>query len=271
MNKRVLIPVFLVVILLAVVPLARAQDEPELICPAFPDSPTELRVSYYVGEGMGYSTSGELSKAIDSFSCIVEQIDPAYVPAYMARAALYMQYHSYEESVADYTSAIERSPDLPAAYNNRGIAYAALADYEKALADFDHVLTADSGYVLTYINRGVIRAIQGEFDPAITDLEQAISVSGIDAVYAELSDPDRSPDAPKPEFDPTHAQAYALLGTIRSMQAAAYYDAYLTLTGDRADTRIVSAAGSLESRLTFELRLDDGTWLFAAGFSPTGE
>jgi hypothetical protein len=54
------------------------------------------------------------------------------------------------------------------------------------------------------------------------------------------------------------------------MQARDNYTAYLTLMRGSADSRIESASGALESRFTFELRLDDGTWLYAASFSPAG-
>jgi tetratricopeptide (TPR) repeat protein len=250
--------------------LALAQDgeEEELICPAFPGASTDLRVNYYVGEGMGYAASGRVSSAIYSFSCIVEQINPSYVPGYMVRAALYTQQHDYEEAIADYNRAIELNAGLLAAYNNRGIVYAAQGEYELAMDDFNHVLGSDSGYVIAYNNRAVIYAIQGQYDQAISDLEQAISISGIGGVYAELTNPDRPADAEKPEYNLDHAQPYAVLGIIYSAKALDNYHAYLLLTGNQSDTRIQSAAGALESRFTFELRLDDGTWLFTAAFSP---
>ena len=269
MKKRVIISLLVIMLVLVMIGPAFAQeDEEELDCPAFADSSTDIRVSYYVGEGMGYSASGQISRAIYSFSCIVQEIDPTYVPGYMARAMLYTQRHDYEAAIEDFTRAIELQPSLLAAYNNRGIVYSAQQEYDLAMADFDHVLSADSGYVITYNNRAVIYAILGDYDQAITDLEQAITISGIDGVYATLIDPDRPNDAEPPEYNPDHAQPYALLGIIYSAQALDKYEAYLRLKGSQSDSRIQSAAGALESRFTFELRLDDGTWLFTADFSP---
>jgi tetratricopeptide (TPR) repeat protein len=271
-NKRGIIMSILLVVVLSLAvsgPVYGQEDkEPELNCPAFASSPTDIRVSYYVGEGMGYAASGQVTSAIYSFSCIVEQIDPGYVPGYMARAALYTQRHDYESAVEDYSHAIERRPNLLAAYNNRGIVYAAQAEYELAMEDFNHVLDTDSSYVITYNNRAVIYAILGDYDQAIADLEQSITISGINDVYATLTDPDRPTEAEAPEYNPDHAQPYALLGIIYSAKALDNYQAYLFLQGSQSDTRIQSAAGSLESRFTFELRLDDGTWLFTADFSP---
>jgi len=73
-----------------------------------------------------------------------------------------------------------------------------------------------------------------------------------------------------PAFDPDHALSYALLGIVYEMRARDNYSAYMLLLGGDADQRIQSAAGALESRFSFDLRLDDGTWLFAASFSPSG-
>ncbi|MBN1565510.1 MAG: tetratricopeptide repeat protein [Anaerolineae bacterium] len=268
MKKRVIISLVVILVLVMVGPVLAQDDDKELDCPAFANSSTENRVTYYVGEGMAYADSGQVSRAIYSYTCIVELIDPTYVPGYMARAMLYTQRHDYELAVEDFNRVIDLQPDFLAAYNNRGIVYAAQQEYELALADFDHVLGADSGYVIAYNNRAVIYAILGDYDQAIADLEQAISVSGIDAIYAEITDPDRPAGTEDPEYNPNHAQPYALLGIIYSAQALDNYEAYLRLKGSQSDARIQSAAGSLESRFTFELRLDDGTWLFTAAFSP---
>ena len=122
--------------------------------------------------------------------------------------------------------------------------------------------------MLGYTNRAVVYALEGEYELAITDLEQAIELSDLEAVIADVTDPERPADQPWPEYDRDSAQAYALLGIIYSAQALDNYHKYLLLTGSEGDFRIQSAAGSLESRFTFELRLDDGTWLLAADFVP---
>ncbi len=270
MNKRLYILTLLLVIVSLLLPALAFAQEDELVCDAFPGADTGLRTSYYMGEGTGYFASGELALAIDSFSCVIEQIDPGYVAAYMSRAAVYTQRRAYDEALDDYTAAIERNGNLIAAYNNRGIIYAAQQEYELALADFDQVIALDSGNVLAYTNRGVIRAVGGAFEAAIADLERAIELSAIDDVVATLRDPDRPTDAEPPVYDRDHAQAFALLGIVYSGFALDNYNTYLLLTGSRADERIRGAAGALDSRFTFELRLDDGTWLLAADFSSSG-
>jgi len=247
----------------------QAQSDP-LICDQFPDSPTDVRVSYYMGEGTGYFESGSLSKALDSFSCITDQIDPSYLPAFMSRAAVYTEYRSFDQAIEDYNTAISLDPGILPAYNNRGIVYAAQQKYDEALANFSQVLALDANSDLGYTNRGVVYAIQGKYDEAIADFQQAITLSGMDTILVALTDPDRDPTEPKPEIDPQQALPYAMIGIVYEMRARDNYGAYLILAGGHSDNRIQSAAGALESRFNFDLRLDDGTWLFAASFSPTG-
>lgn len=266
MNKRVFI---LIILLLAIsLPAMAQQTEPELVCTAFEGSPDNVRISYYMGEGAAFFATSQLSRATDSFSCIIQQLDSSYIPAYLSRAIVYTQRRDYDRAITDYNAAINRDSNLVSAYNNRGIVYAALQDYDRALADFNQTLSLNSNYAVGYTNRGVIRALRGEYDDAIADLERALELSNIGQVVNTLRDPDRPADAPRPAYNTSDAQPYALLGVVYSARALDNYRDYLLLTGGAGDRRIQSAAGALESRFTFELRLDDGTWLLAADFTP---
>ncbi|MBI5960177.1 MAG: tetratricopeptide repeat protein [Chloroflexi bacterium] len=248
---------------------ARAQSDP-LICDSFTGSSNDVRVSYYMGEGIGYFASGNLSRALDSFSCVTDQIDPGFLPAFMSRAAVYAEYRSYEESIEDYNAALALNSSFAAAYNNRGIVYAAQQEYDLALEDFSHVISLDANMILAYNNRAVIYTLTGQYEQAIADLQQAITLSGISGTLAQLRDPDRDPEEPWPVIDRADAQSYALLGIIYELYAQSNYNDYLYLMRGNGDRRIESAAGALESRFSFDLRLDDGTWLFSASFSPAG-
>lgn len=270
--KKTLITLTLVFVLSALaggLRPAQAQSDP-LICDDFTNSPTDVRVSYYMGEGMGYFASGNLSRALDSFSCVTDQVDPSFLPAFMSRAAVYAQYRSYDEAIEDYNAALALNSSFIAAYNNRGIVYAAQEEYDLALEDFSRVISLDSNLILAYNNRAVIYTLLGQYEQAIADLEQAISLSGISTTLAQLRDPDRNPEEPWPAISAADAQSYALLGIIYELYARSNYNEYLYLMRGDADRRIESAAGALESRFSFDLRLDDGTWLFSASFSPAG-
>jgi len=272
MQKRLFIILILFVFAFPV--LAQEQTEtPEPLpeCPIFEDQSTEVRVSYYMGEGLAYLSSEQLSAAEFSFTCIIRVIQPDYMPAYMSRAIIYTRYRDYERAIEDYTQALELSPDLLPAFNNRGILYTALQEYEEAAADFDKVLELDPDYMAGYNNRSILYAVQGDWDNALSTLQTALERSGIEDVYDQLTDPERPSDAPEIEYNIVNARAYALIGIVYSARALENYQKYLFLARGSADQRIQSAAGALESRFTFETRLDDGTWLLTADFSPVGE
>jgi tetratricopeptide (TPR) repeat protein len=235
-------------------------------CPAFATAEASARIPYYMGEGRAYMQAFQYSEAIYSYSCIIEQVDEDHVPAYTARAVAYTQLRDFDAALEDYNAALERDGSRPDILNNRAVVYMAQGEYEKALADLEAALGEDDTYTLARNNRGVLKAITGDYEGAIADFEQAIEQSGIDDVLAELTREDRSPDAERPDYDTADAQPYAMLGIVYSQIALDQYDAYLMLRPNDADHRIANAAGALESRFAFELRLDDGSWLLVATF-----
>lgn len=253
--------------LLLVAGIATAQEEePELICDSFVDSAADVRIGYYMGQGAALVDNGRLTAALDSYSCIVEQIDPGYLNAWLNRATTYTRQRAYDEALEDYTRALEIAPNRADVYNNRAIVHYAQNDYDEAITDLTRALEIDPNYIDALSNRAVIYALTDQFEVAIADLEQAIAISGIQDVVDDLRDPERNPNTPRPRYDSRAAQPYALLGVIYSARALAEYEDYLLLRPGNADRRIESAAGALESRFTFDLRLDDGTWLLTATF-----
>lgn len=284
MVKRLFLGLFLMMIVLMMMSIpVGAQDatvtpppqptptlEPPPVCPSFEGEETSVRTSYYMGEGFGYFNSGLLSDAILSFTCVIRVVNPDYIPAYMIRGAAYIRRQEYDRAIRDYTRAIELEPSLLSAYNNRGIVYTAIGDYDRAEDDYDRVLELDSESILGLNNRAVLYAIRADYDNAIGLLQQAIEISGIEDVYIDLTDPNRPADAPAIEYDLLDARAYALLGVMYSARARDNYNKYLYLSGGSGDARIQSAAGALQSQFTFDLRLDDGTWLLVADFSLEG-
>lgn len=252
------------------VPVPTATLEPPPNCPVLQGESQDSRTSYYMGEGVGYMTSGLLSDAIFSFTCVIRVVNADYVPAYMMRAAAYVRRQEFEKAIQDYTRASQLDPNLLSAFNNRGIVYTALTDYDRAQRDFDKVLELDADSILGLNNRSVLYAIRGDYDTAIELLQKAIDISGIEGVYAQLTDPQRASDAPPIEYDTLNARAYALLGVMYSARALDNYQKYLFLTRGNGDARIQSAAGALESQFTFEMRLDSGTWLLVADYSLQG-
>ncbi len=246
--------------------------EPLPECPAFPNEAQDVRTSYYMGEGLAYLQSGQTNSAIFSLTCVIRVIDTNYVPAYMMRASAYAYQRDFERAIRDYTRAISLDGDLAAAYNNRGIVYVSMGEYDDAASDFDRVIALEADNIAAYNNRSVIHALAGDYDAAITLLEENIARSGIDDVLAAYLDEDRPSDAESIEFERSASQSYALLGMMYSAKALDAFNDYITLNrqnGYFIDDRVMGAASAIESRFTFEMRLDDGSWLYVADFTPT--
>lgn len=237
---------------------------PPPVCPAFEGQPKDIRASYYMGEGIAYLNTNQLSNAELSFTCIIRVIDPAYFQAYMARGLTYIRLRDFPRAQQDFNQAIQQQPDSVAAVNNRGVVFALQGDYPRAAADFERVLTLDSGYLRAINNRAIIHTVMGEYDDAINLLEAQIQSTGVSGVLEQYRDPNRQSDAGPILFDPLAGRLYALLGIVYSARSMDKYQDYIELesyANRYPDERISAAAGALESRFTFELRLDDGSWL----------
>jgi tetratricopeptide (TPR) repeat protein len=235
-------------------------------CLVYTGDNDEVRISYYMGEGLAFLRTNQLSSAERSFTCIIDEIDANFVPAYMYRAGLLTVQRFYERAIEDYSRAIELQPSLVAAYNNRGIVYTAMGELEEANTDFERAIELDPNNMAGYNNRAVYQVISGDLSGAASTLNSAIEISGVDEQLAQLRDPNRPADAPEIRVDPNAARAYALLGLVNTRLAYLNFQDYIFLTGGD-DFRIVDFAGSLESRFTFDLRLEDGTWWLVADYS----
>ena len=278
MNQRVISLIFALCLMGLVVPfqLAAQEEEPPRDCPAFPGADMPVRRGYYMGEAAARFAAMDYAGAIYSYSCIIEQIDAAYIHAYLNRAVAHTLRRSYDLAIEDYTAAIGIDATSLSAYNNRGVVHAARREYEEALADFNATLSLDASYVPGYINRGVLYAIQEEYDLAVADFQYAIDLADLDQILALMNTPDDpatttvdESDVTIPDYNADYAIAYALLGTIEMYRAWDNYQNYRQLNPG-GDYRIQDAAGSLESRFTFELRFDDGTWFLMADISTDG-
>jgi tetratricopeptide (TPR) repeat protein len=85
--------------------------------------------------------------------------------------------HDYERAIADFSAAIQRDPQFPAAYHNRGLAYFQLGRVDEALADLDAELTLAPDSVDAMGLRGNIRMQRGDLDGAIADLDAALRLA----------------------------------------------------------------------------------------------
>ncbi len=243
-------------------------EEPPPNCPAFAGESRETRVGYYMGEGITYLSGNQLTQAKNSFACIVRVIDPNYLPGWMGRARVNIRLSEYERALVDLNRVVQLDPNLAAGYNDRGYLFMRWRDYPRAEADFERALEVDPDYAPAFSNLAIAYMIQGEYDEAIALLEEKIDATNIDGILNQLRAPDYNPNQP-PAFNHTHARLYALLGIVYERRALTNFQNYTELfnrTSQFPDDRISQTAGALESRFTFELRLDDGSWLLLSAY-----
>lgn len=84
----------------------------------------------------------------------------------------------YEGAIADFTCAIDLSPDDPDLFNERGIAYDDLGELTEALADYEKALELDPNYSYAYNNRANIYYQRGHYELAINDYTISLALDG---------------------------------------------------------------------------------------------
>lgn len=236
---------------------------PPPICPALEGQAANIQAGYYLGEGIAYLNTNQLSSAELSFTCIIRVVDPGYYLAYLARGLTYIRLRDFPRAQQDFNQALQQQPESLAAVNNRGVVFALQFDYARAATDFERAIELNGGYLRAVNNRAIIHTLVGEYDDAITLLEAQVQATGISGVLEQYRDPNRDRNAGPILFDPLAGRLYSLLGMVYSARSLDKYQDYIdlmSLSGQFPDERIAAAAGALESRFTFEMRLDDGSW-----------
>jgi Flp pilus assembly protein TadD len=84
--------------------------------------------------------------------------------------------------VADYTAALERSPDDRPARLARGRAQARLKRWAEAVADFDDVIRRDPGHAVALADRGRALGQLGRHAAALADARRAVELRPNDVV-----------------------------------------------------------------------------------------
>jgi tetratricopeptide (TPR) repeat protein len=80
-------------------------------------------------------------------------------------------------AIADYSKAIEISPQNADAYYNRGITRETAGDADGAIADFSKALDINPQYAEAYAGRGLIRLAQGLDAEAQKDFDRYLELN----------------------------------------------------------------------------------------------
>ena len=95
--------------------------------------------------------------------------------AYCNRAVAYMNIGKTNESLNDYSKAIDILPTYEA-YCNRGNIKNSINDYNGAIEDYDKAIALDPGRAGVYVNRGIVKEKINEKVGAVVDFTRAIEI-----------------------------------------------------------------------------------------------
>jgi tetratricopeptide (TPR) repeat protein len=92
------------------------------------------------------------------------------------KAVKLAQAGSYDEAIAEFTKAIQLSPNDARIYNDRGWAYYKLNRFPEAIEDFSKAIEIAPKDYAGYSGRGVMLVAQNQNDAALVDLNKALEL-----------------------------------------------------------------------------------------------
>lgn len=135
-------------------------------------SPTDAHVAL----GTQLAMNGDLDGAIAEFTQAVE-LSPNNATAIYNLGLAYESNGNAEEAYKYYSRAIEANPGMQVAYLNRGRVLAVAGKRQEAIADFTHAVELNSKDATAWDNRGLAYVELGEFKLGLADLERAKALS----------------------------------------------------------------------------------------------
>jgi len=154
--------------------LMNQRSKPE---PKIPDKP--LTALEFLKRADVYIEMGEDAKAAADYTEALKfnnQIGKHFYTPYI-RGTLYKNLDRYDESIADFTLAINRNGEFSLAFIGRGFAYMAIRDFEKAFADFNRAVQLTPNQPDPYNFRSAVYTLRGEYDKAIADCLYSINLN----------------------------------------------------------------------------------------------
>jgi tetratricopeptide (TPR) repeat protein len=122
-----------------------------------------------------YEKLNKMKSVLRCYDILLEKCPTAEL--YLDRATLYGEIEGKEnESLSDFSSAIQLNPDLIDAYYNRGQIYKQSEEYEKAIQDFDKCLSIENPDADLFVDRGWCFYSLDKLEEATKDFKKAIEL-----------------------------------------------------------------------------------------------
>jgi tetratricopeptide (TPR) repeat protein len=97
------------------------------------------------------------------------------------KAVKLAQAGSYDEAIAEFTKAIQLSPNDARIYNDRGRVYHRMNRFPEAIEDFSKAIEIAPKDYAGYAERGAVQVSQNQMDAALADLNKALELKPDDA------------------------------------------------------------------------------------------
>src|ERR1022692_404706 len=113
-------------------------------------------------------------------TCLIDQAElakPSLALAYEGRGECHWAAREYDLALADFSRAIELSPENSQTLARRGLTYMSLADFEAAEADLTRALGLESSSAPALVCRALAHHMMGRYSYAIDDFTQVINLA----------------------------------------------------------------------------------------------
>ncbi len=163
--KRICAYFFLIMLVLCLSQISRAQGNPE--------------ATNQARQGSEAARSGDWDKAIDSFRKATD-LDKKHAPnlaaALQQRGAANMSQQRFTEAAEDFTEALKINPNDAGTYERRAYVEMKMNDYDKALADYSEAIKHNPRDARYYNLRAYILETKSDVNGATADTEKALKI-----------------------------------------------------------------------------------------------
>jgi len=130
----------------------------------------------YLGRGMSHAENGDLKRASSDFKNALKA-DPGISGAvYLEMGILQEKQGKYNESIENFSKAIEASGKDGRGYSYRGMALERMADYRNSALDYSRALELKADNARDYYNLGYVELQSGNYRKAISDLDRSATL-----------------------------------------------------------------------------------------------